>query len=88
MKIKEGFMLRNVAGSSVVVPLGKAAADFNGMINLNGVGAFLWERMQTETTEEDLQKALLDAYDVTPEKAAEGVKKFVAQIEKAGFMEK
>ena len=87
MKIKEGFMLRNVAGSAVVVPLGKAAAEFNGMINLNGVGAFLWEQLQQETTVEQLQAALLENYDVTPEKAAEGVAKFVAELEKADFLE-
>ena len=87
MKIKEGFMLRNVAGSAVVVPLGQAAADFNGMINLNGVGAFLWEHLQQDTTEEALQAALLENYDVTPEKAAEGVASFVEGLKKAGFLE-
>ena len=87
MKIKEGFMLRNVAGSSVVVPLGKAAADFNGMITLNEVGAFLWEHLQQETTAEALQAALLEAYEVTPEKAADGVAKFVDNLKQAGFLE-
>ena len=44
MKIKEGFILRNVAGSFVVVPVGDATIDFNGMMNLNETGAFLFEK--------------------------------------------
>lgn len=54
MRIKEGFMLREVAGSYAVIPVGKASADFNGMITLNGVGAFLWEQFSRETTEEQV----------------------------------
>ena len=38
MKIKEGFMLRNVADNYIVVPVGKASLEFKGLINLNGVG--------------------------------------------------
>ena len=41
MRIKEGFMLREVLGETVAVPTGAAAAEFNGMINLNEVAAFL-----------------------------------------------
>ena len=42
MKVKEDFLLREVAGCYVVVPVGKATVDFNGMLNLNDTGAFLW----------------------------------------------
>ena len=45
MKIKEGYILRNVAGSFVVVPIGEAASEFNGMMNLNDTGAFLFEKL-------------------------------------------
>ena len=44
MKIKENYMLRKVADCYVVVPIGEAVAEFNGMINLNEVGAFLWRQ--------------------------------------------
>lgn len=45
MKIKEGFILRNVAGSYVVVPIGEATLDFNGMMSLNETGAFLFGKL-------------------------------------------
>ena len=43
MKIKDNFILRKVADSYVVVPVGKLTLDFNGIINLNETGAFLFE---------------------------------------------
>ena len=43
MKIKDGFMIREVAGSYVVVPVGKRADEFNGMVHWNETGSFLLE---------------------------------------------
>ena len=45
MKIREGFLLRNVAGNNVVVPIGQATLDFNGMMSLNETGAFIFSKM-------------------------------------------
>ena len=42
MKIKEGFILRQVAGTWVVLATGADTIDFNGMIKLNDTGAMLW----------------------------------------------
>lgn len=46
MRLKEGFMLRQVAGSWVVVPAGRACVDFDGMISLNDSGALLWRTLE------------------------------------------
>ena len=46
MKIKEGFMLRQVAGQHIVMPLGQKALDFNCAITLNESGAFLWSVLE------------------------------------------
>lgn len=48
MKIKNGFILRNVSDAYVVVAVGEAAKDFNGMITLNETGAFYGKRWQTD----------------------------------------
>ena len=42
MKIKQGFVVRKVGDSHVVVPVGELSKTFHGMINLNETGAFLW----------------------------------------------
>ena len=42
MKIKDGFVLEEVGGSYLAVAVGECAGNFNGMVRLNGTGAFLW----------------------------------------------
>lgn len=87
MKIKAGYMLRSVAGQNVVVPVGKAALDFNGMINLNESGAFLWKTMSEDTTEPLLVDALLNEYDVDEERAKADVQAFVKKMRKANLID-
>lgn len=87
MKIKDGFMLREVAGSYVVVAVGKRSQEFNGMVNLNASGAFLWRTLEQGTDREGLIEALLADYDVSKEQAAEDVDSFIAKITENGFVE-
>ncbi len=87
MKIKEGFILRNVAGSFVVVPIGEATLDFNGMMNLNETGAFLFEKMIEGISREDLIKALTEEYDVDEETATADVDTFIEKVEKEDLFE-
>ena len=65
MKIKEGFVLREIAGSYIVVAVGDAVKTFNGVINLNQTGALLWKELSEGGDEETLLKALLAEYDVS-----------------------
>ena len=85
MKIKEGFLLRQVAGQTVVLPTGDEL-DLNMMITLNGTGAFLWDLLQNETTEEELVKALLAEYDVDEERAKASVAAFVNKLRENEFL--
>lgn len=85
MKIKEGFILRSVAGQTVVLPTGDEL-DLNMMITLNETGTFLWERLQQETNEASLVAALLSEYDVDEATAAKAVAGFVKKLSDNGFL--
>ena len=87
MKIKEGFVLRNVADATIVVPTGAASIDFNGMITLNETGAFLWHLVEKETTEQEILDAMLKEYDVDESTASAGIARFVAKLEHEGLLE-
>ena len=87
MKIKDNFLLRKVADSYVVVPVGKLTLDFNGIINLNETGAFLFELLQEGAEKEDLLRKMLEEYDVTPEKAAADIDVFLKKAEEADVLE-
>lgn len=86
MKLKDGFLLRNIAGQNVVLPSG-GDLDLNMMITLNDTGAFLWEKMQQETDQAALVAALLAEYDVDEVRAAAAVEGFVKKLEDNGFLE-
>ena len=81
------FVLRQVAGKFVVVPLGKAAEAFQGMITINKTGKFLWDLLETEQTEQTLASALVQTYGITEERAMEGVKKFLEPIYPTGAIQ-
>lgn len=85
MKIKEGFLLRQVAGKNVVLP-GGGDLDLNIMITLNDTGAFLWKQLQTETDEDGLVVALLGEYDVDEATARSAVTTFVKKLNDNGFL--
>lgn len=87
MKIKENFILRKVADSYIVVPVGSMTLNFNGIINLNETGAFLFEKLQQGAGREDLINALLEEYDVAPERAENDVDIFIQKVRDADVLE-
>ena len=87
MNIKKDFILRTVADSYVVVPVGKMTLDFNGIINLNETGAFLFGLLQKGADREELLAKMLEEYDVTSEKAAADIDKFLEKVKAADVLE-
>ena len=83
MKIKEGFILREVAGSYIVVAIGEAVKTYNGHITLNETSAFLWNVLVKGATEDELVNALLSEYEVEKEDAVKGVKAFINKLVEA-----
>ena len=86
MKLKDGFFMRQVAGQTVVLP-GGDVLDLNMMITLNETGAFLWERLNEETSVEALVAALLGEYDVDEKTAQQAVEAFVRKLYDYGFLD-
>ena len=86
MKIKNGFMLKKVGGQNVVEALGEASRSFNGIIRLNDTGVFLWQKLQQETSEEQLLAALTAEYDIGEEQAKSDIAEFVAALRKATLL--
>lgn len=86
MKLKDGFILREVAGDIVVVPSGKTL-DLNMMITLNETACFLWKLMEKEISKEELVSALLYEYEISEDEAKKQVENFEAKLNEYGFLE-
>lgn len=87
MKRNSDFLLREVADTLVIVPVGKAAAQFSGMITLNATSAFLWELLETEQTAQSLAEALTNRYAVEEETAQKDVEDFIKKLSAIGAVE-
>ena len=87
MRVKENFMLRKVADSYVVVPVGRQTLDFNGIINLNETGAFLFELLQKGASRDELVEKLLAEYEVERDRAQADVDKFIQSVKDADVLE-
>jgi hypothetical protein len=87
MKIKEGFLMREVGGKPVVIPGGKAAKDFAGMIKLNSTGKYIWEAIDSGKSKEEIAESMVADYGITREKAQQDLDKFIATMKEEGFLE-
>ena len=87
MKIKDGFLLRTVAGNTVVVPVGDEAIDFNGVITINESGKFIWELMQNEIEKEELLEKFMKEYNLPEEEAKEDIRAFIQILLDNGIAE-
>ena len=60
MKVDKEFVLREIAGDYVIIPIGRTVLSFNGLITVNEIGAFLWNLLQEDVTKEELVATVLD----------------------------
>jgi len=88
MKIKGDFMLREVAGQSIVVPLGSNVVTVNGIITLTESAVILWRKLEGGIDSMDeLADALLAEYEVDRETALSSVEEFVGQLQDNSMIE-
>ena len=87
MKIKNGFISRQVAGSNIVAATGEQSKNFNGIIKLNDSGKLLWDKLFVGADRAALVQALLDEYDIDAATAETDVDKFVGVLRDAGAIE-
>ena len=86
MKIVDGFILKNIADTFVVVPLGTNTVSFRSIISLNESGAFLWSQLESEKTEQELLDAMLKEYDIDEQTAREDIAAFIEKLNTAGLL--
>ena len=87
MKIKNGFVVRSIAGESVVVALGEASKNFNGIIKLNDTGRFLWDKLAAGCDRDELVEAILAEYDIDRATAEADIDRFTKTLKGANILE-
>ncbi len=87
MKVKDGFTLRNVIGENILMPTGDNIGKFDGTVILNEVSAFVWEKMQTPVSEEDLLGAILGEFDIDEETAKNDLHALIEKFSSLGLLD-
>lgn len=87
MKLRGEFVIREVAGEIVVIPVGETALKLNGMILLNPVSRVLWEQLQQETDLQALVAAVTDRFEITAREAQPDIEEFLENLRKAELLE-
>ena len=88
MKVKEGFILREVADSYVIVAVGEASRHFKGVIKVNETGAFLFRELEKGNFDTDnLAKLLIIEYKVDFDTAKEDVEAFIQSLKDGKIIE-
>ena len=86
MKRNTDFMLRDIAGEVILVPTGAATQQFNGMITLNEVAAFIWKNLDESESSEILVDKIMDEFEVDRETATRAVIGFVSALYESGLV--
>ena len=87
MKIKGSFVLRDIAGDTVIVPVGETALSYNGMITTTKTGAVIWQELEKGCDREALIQAVLDRFEVDRDTVVKDTDAFLQQLEKAGLIQ-
>ena len=84
MKRNPDFIKRKIGTRYVIVAMGKAAMQFDGMISVNATGALIWDLLEKESTESALAEALSARFEVDTATAAADVHGFIATLKGVG----
>lgn len=86
MIIKKELIEREIAGDTILVPVGKTVLDSNGLFALNELGAFIWHLLPNVETEAQIVDAVLAEYDVGAEEAAKDVAEFMNKLKEMNII--
>lgn len=87
MKLNENYILKTIAGSHVVVPVGDAVDNIKGMITLNGPAETIWKCLENGNDFDEILNTLKKKYDAPEELLRSDLKAFVEKLQKLNIIE-
>lgn len=86
MRASKDFIMREIAGEFILVPVGAAAMKFNGLITMNELGKYIFELLAEERTVRELAEKITGEYDVSLETALQDTEEFLRQLRDVGAL--
>lgn len=86
MKLNKLYVVKNIAGETVIVPTGNAIRNFNGLISANEVAGFIWNHVENCENPEDMVKLVMDEFEGDPDVIRKEVLEFLETLRKVGMI--
>ena len=87
MKLKYNFVTNEFADKIVAVAVGDDLEKFNGFIKMNDIGAYIFNMLKNDVTEDEIVSAMQKDYeDATEEEIRETVSDFVGKLKEADVL--
>lgn len=86
MKVSKDFILREIADEIMLVPIGAAAARFNGLITMNELGKFIFDTLSEDRTPREVAEKIISEYDVDLDTALADTEDFLQQLRQIGAL--
>ncbi len=81
MKLSENFVLKNIAGATVVMPVGDAVSKIRGMIKLNPSAKVIWESLEANKDFDGILEEMKNNFtDVDEETLKEDINYFLNKL--------
>lgn len=87
MKIVKEFVLREIAGESILVPTGEAAQEYNGMITMTDTARFIWEHLEEAESLDELVEMVVSEYDIDVDTATKDAIGLITALIEHGIVE-
>lgn len=87
MKIKDGYILKKVAGENIVIATGEARLSFNGIITFNEVGAEVFTRLDGTRSIKQIVDEIALLYNAPKDVIEKDINKLIEKMRNHGLIE-
>ena len=78
--------MREIAGDTILIPVGETSLNLKGVITLNPVGVTIWKALENAKSREEILTDILEEFDVSEETARADLEEFLTVLAEKGLI--
>jgi hypothetical protein len=80
----EHFVFRKIGDEMILVPIKDNVGNMGYIYNLNELGAFIWQHLDGSNRLVEINKMILEEFEVSDQEAKEDLRTFLGDLEEIG----
>lgn len=85
-KQAQNLVTREIAGETLIVPVGSGVGQLHAIFTLNPSGSMIWEMLGASTPDHAIVESIFRKYEVAPEQAQTDLAEFIEALRSAGLI--